>query len=695
MHPPLTTLAQDKAGLGVAAARALLRQIEGADTAEPVTLPVELIVRGSTAAAPPGGDRGQGARHAGASSVTKIVFVARRRKRHAKQDHVDRLGRDGPGARRGRRCLRRRRRLGLDASASTGADADSLKGQTVRLWIMPNGPDPKNDIDKLLEPFTAEDRHHGRDRGRRLGRDAGPDPQRGRVGRGSGHHAGGHDAGAVLRGAAGLRGPRRPRRGHRRRGRLPRGRLADDRRSPARTASGRCRGSPRRARSTTARTSWRRPASTEDGAFADWDAMTATLQAIKDKVPEIDGKPIQPFGSPGKKAYDLVHHVMPFVWDAGGAELSRRQHEVDDQLARGGAGRRVLRRPAAEGPLRQEPAAARRHAGGEPVQGRPHRRLDRRPVDVRLHGPDRRRELGPGRAQERRHRADADRARRRRRLHVRRRLEPDDVQVGEEQGRRLGGHEVHVLGRLPDQVRRAARHVPVAQRAPAGDRGQGPGLPVLVRGDPAGPHVRRRSRSGRRSRTPTRRTSATSSTRRAASAAVVQRRHRDDRARRRPPRKRTRCSRRARAADPKRRCPPRPSRRRGRPSRPPRPPARARHARPARRRRRHTLRLRADRAGGDLHAARAHRADAGRRGAVVQEPQHVHVPPAVRGAVDRADELPGDPRRVQPAQRRVHGRRLEHRPLHVLDGRRHASSAGWRSRCCSTATCAGRSGRAR
>jgi LacI family transcriptional regulator len=55
IHPPLTTLAQDKAGLGVAAARALLRQIEGADTAEPVTLPVSLIVRGSTATAPNGG----------------------------------------------------------------------------------------------------------------------------------------------------------------------------------------------------------------------------------------------------------------------------------------------------------------------------------------------------------------------------------------------------------------------------------------------------------------------------------------------------------------------------------------------------------------------------------------------------------------------------------------------------------------
>ena len=54
VHPPLTTVAQDKAGLGVAAARALLRQIAGADTAEPVTLPIELVVRSSTAA-PAGG----------------------------------------------------------------------------------------------------------------------------------------------------------------------------------------------------------------------------------------------------------------------------------------------------------------------------------------------------------------------------------------------------------------------------------------------------------------------------------------------------------------------------------------------------------------------------------------------------------------------------------------------------------------
>ena len=52
-------------------------------------------------------------------------------------------------------------------------------------------------------------------------------------------------------------------------------------------------------------------------AFTDLNAFKATLQAIKDKVPDIE-----PFGAPGKKAYDLVHQVMPFVWDHGGAELS-------------------------------------------------------------------------------------------------------------------------------------------------------------------------------------------------------------------------------------------------------------------------------------------------------------------------------------------------------------------------------------
>lgn len=60
----------------------------------------------------------------------------------------------------------------------------------------------------------------------------------------------------------------------------------------------------------------------EKTAFTDWDAFRTTLEKVK-QVGEIGGKKIEPFGSPGKKAFDLVHHVMPFVWDAGGAELTQ------------------------------------------------------------------------------------------------------------------------------------------------------------------------------------------------------------------------------------------------------------------------------------------------------------------------------------------------------------------------------------
>jgi multiple sugar transport system substrate-binding protein len=56
-------------------------------------------------------------------------------------------------------------------------------------------------------------------------------------------------------------------------------------------------------------------------AFADWDAFRSTLQKLQDSG-AVDGKKTYAFGSPGKQAFDLVHHVMPFVWDAGGAELN-------------------------------------------------------------------------------------------------------------------------------------------------------------------------------------------------------------------------------------------------------------------------------------------------------------------------------------------------------------------------------------
>ena len=49
MQPSLTTIRQDKSGLGAAAGEALLRMIEQADSAPPVTtLPVELVVRESS-----------------------------------------------------------------------------------------------------------------------------------------------------------------------------------------------------------------------------------------------------------------------------------------------------------------------------------------------------------------------------------------------------------------------------------------------------------------------------------------------------------------------------------------------------------------------------------------------------------------------------------------------------------------------
>jgi multiple sugar transport system substrate-binding protein len=57
-------------------------------------------------------------------------------------------------------------------------------------------------------------------------------------------------------------------------------------------------------------------------AFKDWDTFRASLKTIKEKVPSIGGKKIAPFGQAGGKAFDLVHNVMPFVWAAGGSELS-------------------------------------------------------------------------------------------------------------------------------------------------------------------------------------------------------------------------------------------------------------------------------------------------------------------------------------------------------------------------------------
>jgi LacI family transcriptional regulator len=51
LNPPLTTIRQDKIGLGTAAARSLTAQIENPDITPPVlSLPVELVVRASCGA---------------------------------------------------------------------------------------------------------------------------------------------------------------------------------------------------------------------------------------------------------------------------------------------------------------------------------------------------------------------------------------------------------------------------------------------------------------------------------------------------------------------------------------------------------------------------------------------------------------------------------------------------------------------
>ena len=92
---------------------------------------------------------------------------------------------------------------------ATRAPAREEPSASVTLWIMNNGPKPVADMEKIVAPFDAEDRHQGQGRARRLGRPVRPHPQRGRLGRGPGRHAGGHHAGAVLRRARRLRGPQR------------------------------------------------------------------------------------------------------------------------------------------------------------------------------------------------------------------------------------------------------------------------------------------------------------------------------------------------------------------------------------------------------------------------------------------------------------------------------------------------------
>ena len=68
-------------------------------------------------------------------------------------------------------------------------------------------------------------------------------------------------------------------------------------------------------------------------AFRNWTTFRAALLKLR-SVKSVNGKPIMPFGQPGKTAWDLVHHIMPFVWGAGGRELAgSKRSAIDSQQA--------------------------------------------------------------------------------------------------------------------------------------------------------------------------------------------------------------------------------------------------------------------------------------------------------------------------------------------------------------------------
>jgi multiple sugar transport system substrate-binding protein len=210
---------------------------------------------------------------------------------------------------------------GDDSGSSNNTKGDQAKlGGTVKLWIMPNGPKPKEDMDALLKPFEQKtgvkvqtevvgwDVQFDRIRNAAVSGEAPDVTQAGttqvpffaalggfenineRVGDvgGKSAYADGVWQTTQVVGRDGTWA-------------LPwftEARAIYDRKDVLKKAG-----------------------VDEATAFTDWDSFRATLEKVK-AVKEIGGEPIQPFGSPGKKAFDLVHRVMPFVWDAGGAELS-------------------------------------------------------------------------------------------------------------------------------------------------------------------------------------------------------------------------------------------------------------------------------------------------------------------------------------------------------------------------------------
>ena len=204
-------------------------------------------------------------------------------------------------------------------------------------------------------------------------------------------------------------------------------------------------------------------------AFTDVNAFQQTLQTIKDKVPTIGGKPISPFGMPGKKAFDLVHHVMPFVWDNGGAELNDDASKstinstqaaqgvdfVANLVTKGLFDKSMLERDGTQVENQFKGGRLAVWIGG--------------PWVLSTDPPHRRQELGPGGARERRRGRDAERPGRQG-VHLRRRLEPDDVQVLEEPERGLGAHQVPVQRRRPEELRGPAELLPGAPGAAGAGR---------------------------------------------------------------------------------------------------------------------------------------------------------------------------------------------------------------------------------
>jgi len=206
-------------------------------------------------------------------------------------------------------------------SSSSKQSGDQAKlGGTVRLWIMPNGPKPKEDMDALLKPFT--DKTGVKVDTEVVGWDVQFDRIRNAAISGEGPDV--TQAGttqvpffAALGGFEDL------------------SKRIEDVGGKSAYPDGVWQTTQVVDRDGTWALPWftearaiyyrkdvlKKAGVDETTAFTDWDAFRSTLEKVK-QVKEVGGKPIQPFGSPGKKAFDLVHHVMPFVWDAGGAELT-------------------------------------------------------------------------------------------------------------------------------------------------------------------------------------------------------------------------------------------------------------------------------------------------------------------------------------------------------------------------------------